>query len=64
MKKIILYLGIIILIISCDATNTSNSHKIITVVNNSNKAIYIDKSSEYPNIDAYKNHPSPLYNPQ
>jgi hypothetical protein len=47
MKKMILFLSVILLLVSCDATNTANCHKIITVVNKTNKTIYIDKSGDY-----------------
>lgn len=64
MKNIILLLNIIPLLISCEATNTDKCHKIITVVNKTNKTIYIDASYEYPNTDDYKYNPNPLKNPQ
>ena len=54
MKKIILFFSAILLLVSCDATNTANCHKIITVVNKTNKTIYIDKSGDYPETDFTK----------
>lgn len=54
MKKIILFLSVILLLVSCDATNTANCHKIITVVNKTNKTIYIDQSGDYPETDFTK----------
>lgn len=60
MKKIIIFLNAIILLISCDANNTAYSHKIITVINKTNKTIYVVGSYQYPNTDAYKNTPDPL----
>lgn len=62
MKKIILLLNAIILLISCNATNTATSHKIITVVNKTNKTIYVVGSNEYPNTDFSKIIGDPLNN--
>ena len=62
MKKIILLLSITIILISCDANNTAHCHKIITVVNKTNKSIYIDASYEYPDLEAYKHNADPLNN--
>lgn len=62
MKKIILFLCVIIIVVSCESTNTSKCHKIITVVNKTNKTIYVERSEEYPSFDSYKNYPDPLNN--
>ena len=62
MKKNILFLSIITLLISCEATNTSKCHKIITFVNKTNKTIYVDGSGEYPNTEDYKYNSDPLNN--
>ena len=59
MKKIILFLSTVILLKYCCVENTANCHKIITVVNNTDKAIYVEGSYRYPNTDAYKNIPDP-----
>lgn len=64
MKNIILLLNIIPLLISCNATNTASCHKIITVVNKTNKTIYIDASESYPETDFTKLIVDPLFNPQ
>lgn len=64
MKNIILLLNIIPLLISCEATNTAKCHKIITVVNKTNKTIYVERSEGYPNFEDYKNYPDLLNNPQ
>jgi hypothetical protein len=58
--KNIKFILILILLISCEAKNTENCHKIITVVNKTNKTIYIDQSGNYPDVEAYKNLGSPL----
>lgn len=60
MKKIIFYLNTIILLISCDATNTDSCHKIITIINNTNKSIYVDYSGGYPETDFKKLISNPL----
>jgi|AntDeeMinimDraft_5_1070356.scaffolds.fasta_scaffold02449_5 hypothetical protein len=60
MKKNILLLNIVILVTSCCVKNTENCHKIITVVNNTDKAIYVKGNYRYPNTDAYKNSQNPL----
>lgn len=60
MKNINLLLIFGILLISCEAKNTENCHKVITIINNSNKILYISESYNYPNIDDYKNLASPL----
>jgi hypothetical protein len=62
MKKIILFSNIIILLISCNATNTASCHKIITFVNKTNKTIYVDVSGEYPETDFRKSIGDPLNN--
>lgn len=62
MKNIILLLNIIPLLISCEATNTAKCHKIITVVNNTNKSIYIESSDYYPDTESYKLDADPLNN--
>jgi hypothetical protein len=54
MKKIIIFLSIITLLISCEPTNTAKCHKIITVVNKTNKKIYVDHSFDYPETDFRK----------
>ncbi len=64
MKNIILLLNIIPLLISCEATNTAKCHKIITVVNKTNKTIYVDASESYPVTDFTKLIVDPLFNPQ
>ena len=48
MKKSILFLSAIILLSSCCVKNTANCHKIITVVNKTNKTIYVSNSGDYP----------------
>lgn len=62
MKKIILFLSIITLLISCEASNTAKCHKIITVVNKTNKTIYVDASESYPETDFRKSIGDPLNN--
>ena len=62
MKKIILLLNIVTLLFSCEATNTAKCHKIITVVNTTNKSIYVERSENYPDTESYKNYPDPLNN--
>jgi hypothetical protein len=62
MKNIILFLNIIPLLISCNATNTASCHKIITFVNKTNKTIYVDGSGEYPKTEDYKYNSNPLNN--
>lgn len=64
MKNIILLLNIIPLLVSCEATNTAKCHKIITVVNKTNKTIYVDASESYPVTDFTKLIVDPLFNPQ
>lgn len=60
MKKIIIYFNTIILLISCDATNTASCHKIIKVINNTNKSVYVDYSGGYPETDFTKLISNPL----
>ncbi len=62
MKNIILFLNIIPLLVSCEATNTAKCHKIITVVNKTNKTIYIERNEDYPNFESYKLDADPLNN--
>ena len=64
MKTIILFLNIITLLISCEATNTDKCHKIITVVNKTNETIYVDYSEFYPETDFTYLIVNPLFNPQ
>ncbi|MGG7035115.1 MAG: hypothetical protein ACI7YS_07975 [Flavobacterium sp.] len=60
MKKAIFYLNAIILLISCDAVNTDSCHKIITVINNTNKSIYVDYGGGFPETDFRKLIGNPL----
>ncbi len=60
MKSIILFLSTVILLNSCDVENTSDCHKIITVLNNTGKAIYVKGNYQYPNTDDYKTSQNPL----
>ena len=64
MKKIFLFATIVTLFNSCEPTNTASCNKIITVVNNTNKTIYLERSEDYPNFDSYKYYPDPLFNSQ
>ena len=54
MKKNILLLNIVILVTSCCVKNTENCHKIITVVNKTNKTIYVSNSGDYPETDRFR----------
>lgn len=60
MKNLILLVSTFFLLISCVYTNTDDSHKLITIVNKSNKTLYVFRSYEYPNVEAYKHNPDPM----
>lgn len=60
MKKGILILNVISLLISCNAKNTDNCHMIITVVNKTDKTIYVANSDGYPETDFTKLIGNPL----
>lgn len=60
MKNIILLISSFLLLASCVYTNTDDSHKLITFVNKSGKRLYVFRSYEYPNIEAFKNNPDPM----
>lgn len=62
MKKVILFFCISILFISCEPINTADCHKLITVVNKTNKTIYVEPYGEYPNFEIYKYFSDPLIN--
>ena len=55
MERTILILITVFLLKACCVENTANCHKIITVVNNTDKAIYVISDYCYPNTDAYRN---------
>lgn len=59
-KKILIYVVLIFILISCNATNTDNCHKIITIINNSDKTIYVSNTGRYPETDFTKIIGNPL----
>lgn len=62
MKKIIIILCGLILLVSCEASNREDYHQLITIVNKTNKTFYIDWSTQYPDVNAYKSKPNPALN--
>lgn len=59
MNKIFFLLIVIILFVSCEPHNSDDHHPLITVVNKTDDVIYVNRSYDYPNTDAYKTAPNP-----
>ena len=60
MKIILSLFTTVILLMSCEPRDTKNSHKIVTVVNKTNKTLYITKNLSYLEVSSYKMDQDPL----
>ena len=59
MKNILLALLTFTTLVSCEYHNTADCHQIITVVNNTDRHLYVSGSYDYPDTLAFKYSPNP-----
>jgi len=62
MKKVIALLFGLLLVVCCEASNSKDFHQLITIVNKTDKTMYVDWSTQYPDVNAYKSKPDPSLN--